>query len=381
MSAELLFVALAALFAGLDAVRRHLARRALDEAGTPPPAASEADVTVLQPILGGDPALADTLAATLAAAPEAGFVWLLDEDDAAGLAAAEAALARTGHARVTRLVAPRPPAGVNPKTHKLAAGAATVTTPWLAVLDDDTVPGPGAFGRLAALAGPDTLATGLPVYHARSTPLARLVTGFVNGRSAVTYLPAARLGRTRTINGMISTMRTADLARRGGFAAIVHEVTDDYALARLFLDRGGRIRQAAEPVAVATSVRDLGHYVALQRRWMVFARLYLAENPDPAILALVVLPEILILPLVASAGLAGPLALAGLAGLLLARAYANRSLLFRLTGRRAPILDPVFEILADLLAPLHAAAALVAPNRIRWRSRTLTLDGRRIADG
>lgn len=381
MTGTVAVLLLAAVFVGLDVVRRRLALREIAAQARWTAVVDEATVTCVQPILGGDPALASCLAANLRNAPTARFLWLVDEDDAAGQAAARQALAATAHPATTMLCGPRPPAAVNPKSFKLDAGLRHVETAFVAVLDDDTVLPVGALGHVAAQATPGVLVTGLPLYAARATVGSRLVTGFVNASSALTYLPAARLGLSRTINGMFSLMRTDDLRARGGFAPIVGEVTDDYALARLFLEGGGRIVQSARPVTVITTVRGLRHWLALMRRWMVFAQLYLRENLSLGIALLVVLPEFLALPLVVAACCVS-VSLAALALLLLvAKALATRALVRRLTGHPTPLSDIPYEIVAELLLPLHALSAGLLPGRIRWRDRMITLQGRRIADG
>ena len=273
MTALTLFVMLAALFAGSTLARCVLALSEIRRQARLGSAVTEASVTVLQPILGGDPALARCLERNLRHAGQARFLWVLDDDDAPGLEAARQAMAATGRADVARLVGPPPPPGRNPKCDKLARALDLVETPYVAVLDDDTVLPVGTLGRAAALAEPGVLVTGLPTYDARSTPWSRLLSGFVNASSIPTYLPAARLRLPRTINGMFAVMRTDDLRRRGGFAAIAGEVTDDYALARLFLSQSGRVMQTCLPLTIVTTVAGPRHYVVLMHRWMVFAQL------------------------------------------------------------------------------------------------------------
>lgn len=52
--------------------------RALPSGGA---TATQAEVAILQPVLGGDAHLQQVLAANLQALPDAQFVWLLDADD------------------------------------------------------------------------------------------------------------------------------------------------------------------------------------------------------------------------------------------------------------------------------------------------------------
>jgi len=375
MTDMLWFYGLAAVYGLLNLVRLVLvlAERRRQRAWMPT-ARPASDVTVLQPILGGDPCLADCLAANLRQGGDAHFLWLLDEEDAAGQAAARRA-ADGAAARLILDIAPAPPVGCNPKMTKLVRGLAQVTTPFVAVLDDDTILPPGMLGRAAGLVGAGDLVTGLPLYAARSTIWSRLVTGFVNANALLTYLPAARLGLSRTVNGMFTVMRTDDLRRLGGFAAIAQDVTDDYALACLFRQGGGRVIQTDMPVTIITHVTNLSHYLSLMRRWMVFARLYLTENLSPPLLLFVLLPGVLALPLLLAAAWTGPLAL--VVALLLLAGKAGITQWLRGGG---PWNDLLFDLAGEMLMPLHALTSGLGGPRIRWRGRSMVLEGKRITD-
>lgn len=381
MNSMFWFILLAIVYGVLNLARLFLAlserQRQRVTSSMPQP---EQAVTVLQPILGGDPALVDCLAANLRQDGGARYIWLLDSNDKAGQVAAGEALAQAAAAGIKADVhldiAPPPAPGLNPKTVKLARGLTKVETTFVAVLDDDSMLAVGALGRAAGLAAPNCLVTGLPLYAARGSVWSRLVTGFVNANATLTYLPASRLGLSRTVNGMFTAMRTEDLRRLGGFTAIDREVTDDYALARLFRNGGGSVVQADIPVNIVTSVGNAGHYFSLMRRWMVFARLYLRENISVSLLALVLLPGLLGLPLLLAAALAGPGAMVAGVTLMLGKALG----LYHLRGGGRPT-DLVFDLMAELLMPLHAITAGLGGNRILWRGRRMVLDGKRISDG
>lgn len=355
----------------------HGVRLALAWSGTRGPVATGApDVTVLQPILSGDPALEETLAAGPERAPEARFVWLVDDDDPEGRAVAD----RLAKARSTvRVVAGRPPAdGENPKTLKLIRGEALAETEVIAVLDDDTTLPPGGLERLAAEAlDCGGLATALPTWGRRPTGAAEaLVAGFVDGQGVSAYLAMARLGRNRTINGMAYAADAHALARAGGFAAMGHGVTDDWAIARLFLSRGHPLRQTTVPARVAVTVPGWSEAARLLRRWTVFAHRYVRANFDGAMVALVILPAVLPLAGLGLATLTGPAPVLVWIALLTARAAAHRRLVRAIGGAgTAPLWA---SVAAELALPLLSLAALLRPNRIRWRSRTMRLDGDRI---
>ena len=362
---------LALLYAALHALRLAFALRHLREERAMPVAEVDSPVTILQPILSGDPALRDRLTANLAAGDGAHFVWLVDDDDAEGQRiAADLAAGRPG----VRVLSGRPPEdGENPKLLKLIRGAPDAGT--IVVLDDDTVLRPGGALRLAARAT-EGLATAIPLWVAPPrTKGEALVAGFINGQGAATYFAMTALGRNRTINGMAYAVRAADLRWLGGFAAAGHEVTDDWAVARLATRRGLPLLQSVEVAEVAVTVPTLPEAFALLRRWMQFAARYLRANMDGALFSLVVLPGLIPLAGLVLALLTGPLAAILWLGLILSRAAVHARLVRALGGPGGGI---VAAALADLLLPLLSLAAAIAPNRMRWRTRHMDLRGGRI---
>lgn len=319
----------------------------------------EESVTVVQPVLSGDPLLEPTLNANLASLPEVKFLWMVDDDDH------EAQRVAANHPRVTTVIVPGPSDGENPKLAKLIRALPLVTTEYLLVLDDDTwLPGES---RLPV--DPDGVVTGLPVFESSATIYERLVGGFVNGNALLTYLPAARLGLQRTINGMVYAVRLEQIRRLGGFIAAGHELTDDYAVARLFLRHGLPLRQSATPAFVSMTIRSSGHYVRVMRRWMIFANRYLGDNWSLKAVLWIGLPALL--PLLGLlVGATQGLALYWML-LLLANALWNRLLLWWLLRVPTGLFDPLTDVVASLLTPLFAGLALTRPHRLTWRTRSI----------
>ena len=367
---------LCAIYALLTAVRAGLSWRYLGR-HTPQHAASAglADVTVLQPILSGDPTLAACLADNLSLTPEARFLWLIDEDDLEARAIAET-LAPPQRVRV--VLGPPPSNGENPKVAKLARAFPLVETRYLAVLDDDTVLPPGGLARAISSLEAGGLATGLPVYVSRANGWSRLVSGFVNGSALLTYPAASMVGAARTINGMFYVTEVASLARGGGFEAIRSSLTDDYAIASLFRRQGAPLTQTDVLHPISTTVADMGHYFGIMRRWMIFGSRYLRENRSLFSLVLILVPTLLAPVMLAVGLVAGwPCALGALV-LLLLKAIDNRSLRQRLGGPAGNALDMAYEAAADLLTPIHIILALISPNRFNWRSRRIRMTDERI---
>lgn len=349
----------------------HGARLTLAWQGRPVPGGPAVSVTVLQPILSGDPALASTLADGPDQMTTARFVWLVDEDDPEGRAVASTLAASRPNVVV---IVERPPQdGENPKTLKLIRGWEEVQTDVVAVLDDDTMLAPGGLDQLAAMArASGGLATALPSWGRRpQNAFEALVAGFVDGQGASAYLAMAKLGRNRTINGMAYAADAQALRRIGGFSAMGHAVTDDWAIARLFADNDRPIMQTAVPARVAVTLNGPVEAVRLLRRWTVFAHRYVGANLDVAMVGLVLVPAMLPLPGLILASFAGPLALVLWLGLLGVRAGLHRHLVRAIGGQGAA---PIWAIIASELAlPVISVAAGLRPSRIRWRSRRMRL--------
>ena len=319
------------------------------------PAASHAPLTIVQPILSGDPLLESTLRQNLKVHPNTQFLWMIDEDDSEAQRIADV-LARK-NLRVA--LCPPPQNGENPKLAKLIRALHMVTTERLMILDDDTV----FRGDLPTGA----LVTGLPVFTAQTTIYERLIGGFVNGSALLTYLPAAQLKLQRTINGMIYSVDAAQLRALGGFEAAGHELTDDYAVARLYARSGLAITQSTAPAFVSLTVTTPTAYIRVMRRWMIFASRYFGDNATLATFLWIALPGLL--PLVGLVIAPLPWAL-----LILAKALINRLLLWRITHTRSTPVDLLFECLADVLTPLWMVLASIQPNRLTWRSRKIDVE-------
>ena len=369
------YAALSAMRIGLSVhnwlrVEQAVARSATTQADRQP---DERPITVLQPILSGDPALPRLLAENLAHDLTARFVWLVDVDDAEGRRIT-AELAATCD-RVEVLLCPPCPPLTNPKVFKLALGLPRCTE-LVAVLDDDTVLPPGALPTARAALAEADLATGLPWYSPGPGPWAQLVAGFVNGNSLITYFSMLGFGQPVTINGMFYLTSRSALARAGGLEAILDRVCDDYELAQLYRGAGLRLAQTTITHPVTTEVPDAAAYGRLMHRWMVFASRLLSGSLSPQLTLLVLAPAVLPPAAIAVAlgsGAAGAAVGVGVAvGAKVAATQAARARLTPQVPRRFG-----YEYVADLLLPVQSALAILLPRRITWRGRRLRIvDGR-----
>ena len=336
----------------------------------------EGHVTVLQPILGGDPFLEQALQTNLQNAGNGEvFVWLIDEDDQPGRQVAEP-IARTNSSQIRLVLCPPCPAGINPKLFKLNRALPDVTTDFVAVLDDDTMLSAGHLQKAMAALSTCDLYTGLPRYAPGENLWSSLVAHFVNNNSILTYLSLLDWTGPFTINGMFYVMRTDTLRKLGGFEPILNQLCDDYSLARLVQHSGGRIRQGVTSQLLHTSISGPRHYLRQMHRWFLFARLLVADQllvVQCLLMVVLGLPPLLLWGSLLS--LAGRATGVLIVVLLLA---ARQSILWLLQQRifaDPPSSSWLISPIAELLHVVHLIHAGVSPV-ITWRSRRIRV-GRR----
>ena len=334
------------------------------------------EVTILQPILGGDPSLEDALATNLAQLPGAQFVWLIDVDDAAAREVGRRLVARFPCARIQLVDTPVPGRHANPKIAKLALVEARVATEYLVVLDDDTRLTRAGLEALLAGLEDHHVSTGLPLYRRGDGLPGRLLAQFVNAQSVLTYLPLLVVAPAITLNGMCYALRTARLRALGGFAPLVNRLTDDLAVARLVREAGGRIRQTIVPLELSTTVAGWSHYFRLMHRWCVFAWIQVRSQSLAWRVAIPLVHGVSPLLLWAACVCAvrvGAAHGAWIAAGVMAVVVVTREGIHR--GVRAMVgagalNDAPASLVSELLQPLHLAHALIS-RRIHWRSRVI----------
>ncbi|WP_341517264.1 glycosyltransferase [Citrobacter gillenii] len=327
------------------------------------------DVTVLQPILSGDPALSSVLETNLQQLPDAHFLWLIDDDDDEGARVSRQLQQRYPQCDIRLLRYAPAPQGLNPKLFKLEQARSQVQTSCLMVLDDDTSLDASSLQHMLSELNAHTLVTALPWYRPAHNIPSRLLAQFVNDNSALTYLPLLPFTRPLTLNGMCYVIYRDTLAQVGGFTPILHHLTDDLALATLLTRQGIEIVQSTATVQVQTSVPDLRRYARQMHRWFLFATLLMREKTVSVNLAIFLLqglhPLLLwsMLILALSGGAADAVILTGV---VIIRYFALRCVQHGLS-ELIPA-HPMLSLLSELLQPVHLLHAML--NRtIYWRSR------------
>ncbi len=340
-------------------------------------------VSIMQPILSGDPALAACLERNLAARTsyEREFIWLIDADDAEARRVCRELAARRPDLTVRVVELPPPAPEHNPKLAKLIAGAAIARGEVLCVLDDDTMlPDGGLELCLPHLDRPGVgLAFGLPYYTSFDNLWSSLVACFVNSSSLMTYIPFAAVREPVTINGMFYALRRETLEAVGGFAGLERVVADDFAVASRLRAHGYRLAQTPLLHPIRTTVRGPRHYLGLIQRWLIFPRESLMRHLGPGDLAafygLVVAPVFFpwlaaAAPLLGRGPWARRLALGYFALSFAVFAHHNRAYL----GSAVPWARSWLVPLVQLALPAQTLAALLAPRRIVWRGHVLRVE-------
>ena len=355
----LLILLLKSLSAGY--YQRHFPRRTFNGSAT--------DVAILQPILSGDPNLENTLAQNVEQLSGVHFCWLVDEDDNVARQTVSRLQQRFTHANITVQYFPPAPETINPKLFKLQPALERVQQNYIIVVDDDTVLSPTGLNSLLAALEQHTLATGLPHYQHGNNIASDLLAAFVNNNAAMTYLATLPFMAPVTINGMTYAFKRDVYLGYGGFAAIMHHLTDDLAVAEQVLSQGGSICQTPDRQIIATHLDGWSSYVRQMHRWFVFAHLLFGRKNrfiQTIMVLLYGLPPLILCTLLLISLLYSSLS-AWLA--LLAVIVIRHAITIRYTGEPAFSIRPcLISVLAELLQWLHLLHAAVY-RTIRWRKR------------
>ena len=347
----------------------------------PPHGQPVALVSILQPILSGDPTMPAGLEQNLTMQTRypLEFLWLVDEDDFEAQRICRDLLARHPDKKARMILLPPPGPRQSPKMIKLIAGARHVSGDVLCVLDDDTrLPDFGLETCLPFLDQPGVgLAFGLPYYVSFENFWSRLVAYFVNSHSLMSYVPYAMLAEPVTINGMFYAIRRGVLDDIGGFEGLESILADDFAIAQRMRARGYRLAQTPLRHAISTWVGAPRHYFSLIQRWFIFPResmlRHLNAREQVLFYGMALLP--VFLPWLAI------LVSLQMPGLWLGSLFyfvCNQLIFVRFNRvylkRASPGRHSYWVTLIALLLPLQVLAALLAPQRVNWRGNILQVE-------
>ncbi len=271
--------------------------------------------------------------------------------------------------RLVAVASAGPPAGWVGKTHALHTAAARATGDVFVCLDADAVLRDDRAlarlaGRWAHYGGAGTALTGLPHYLDRGPAL--LLTGLVPF-AVMAALPVPLVPRTSSpalsaLNGQVWTIGAPDYRRLAPHAAHADEVLEDVMIGR-FLKRSG-LRLHFDDLQRDVAVKMYGSFGEAWRGFRKNAYLLAGGTPARAAAFFALYGLVWVAPSVLWA--TGPLGLASLATLALAKGVVDRSQGFPLwTTLAAP------AALA-LGAALQADSAVAhARGRVAWKGRAV----------
>lgn len=356
-------------------------RRADQEKREIDPAVS---ISIVQPILSGDPTLWDCLSANLIMKTmyQKEFVWCIDDDDAPALVGCQALMQKYPEVSVRLLSLPPSPAEISPKTFKLMAGIEVAKGEVIVCLDDDTMlPDESLEASIPQLYQHNIGAIfGLPYYVNFSNIWSALVSCVVNGNSLLTYLPYTYLVEPFTINGMFFAIRRDVLEKVNSFRGIETEICDDYAIAKRLRSYGYTLAQTSVCHGISTQVQDGNQYINLLNRWFIFPQASILQaaslNELVSFYLLAFLPTLfpifLLSYLIFNPSFHVALYGVGYLGL-------NALMLFRLNDRYLKNATPTnyypWLAIMPVLLPFHILLSLVMPRKIRWRGHAMEIRG------
>ena len=333
--------------------------------------------TVVQPILSGDPRLANDLRANLQQTESVEFYWLIDQSDTEAQRVADQICQDASFAQRIRIfLIEDVPQGINPKSYKIEQVVEELTRPYLIVLDDDSVIDFSKMGELTTYLGQEVILTGIPYNQERSNFWSKLVAAFVNGNSFITYFTMAEVEANHSINGMFYILPVELAKDQGLFTAIKDYLCDDLAVADFLRSKGVSIIQTRVTCNVRTTIKNAKQYLLQMKRWLLFSSIYLKKHLDFKVFTLIGLTSFLPLPIILLTLFLGwPYLLVALVLLLIKAIWM---LLYRqsILMNQLHLDEVLYEVLNDFLLPWLFLYVLLTPPVINWRGRKI-----RVTDG
>lgn len=235
-------------------------------------------VTIVQPILSGDPTLEETLTFNLHANPEVNFLWLIDDNDNKAQELTKTLKQDFEHINIKILSYKDCPDKINPKVFKLNQGLKKVVTDYVVILDDDAMILPDTLNDLVVNLKHNDLTTGLPIYKDNGNFWCKLMTQFVNNNSAMTYLPLLWFWKPVSINGMCYALKTTTVRQLNYFDSILGYLADDLSLALIMKQKKMNLYQSRHYILLQTNIENSDRYKNLMHRWFLFATLLLKNH-------------------------------------------------------------------------------------------------------
>lgn len=341
-------------------------------------------VTIVQPILSGDPTIWQVLADNLrfASTYQIDYIWAIDDDDELAQGECLRVLAEyqksTSQPRPVKILSlPAAPEDYSPKTFKIVEGFKLSSSDILINLDDDTTLPDHALEIVGPLlAKPTTGAVfAVPFYKSFGDTWSSFISSFVNGFSTWSYIPYTSFIRPFTINGMFYAVRRSVYDKVNGLYGLEKDICDDYVFGQRLINYGYYLVQAPLLHPISIKVKDLRHCLNIIKRWFVFTNASVMTSTTKnlivfytVVFAALFHPFVLLMLFLLSPGEWSAGLLLGYVALHLYTAHlVNKNYL----GGVTPWWGLVINELYSFVLPLHAAWTLIVPKRINWRGHVM----------
>ena len=355
----LALVALAYHAFAARALARHMRR-------APAPAGTQPSVTILKPLYGAEPRLADNLASFLEQ-DYAGPVQLMlatNTADDPAVEAARAVMVRYPDSDITLFTGPRL-SGANGKMGNCAAALPHARHGIIILSDSDMVVGRDYLARITAVLEQPEAGAVSCLYVGRGDAgfWSRLSAAILSTITLPNMAVGLRTGMAQPCMGSTIALRHETLEAIGGFAAFRDVLADDHAIGAAV--RGLGLNVVIPPMVLvhAGAEASLGQLWRQHLRWAVTVRDLAGAGHYGSLITHA-------LPLALACATVAPRA----GGLLVAATLALRMAMVTRVNRLAPQARtaPWLVPLADLFAFAAFCGSLFA-RRIDWRGETLTM--------
>lgn len=243
--------------------------------GRDPLATNFPPISILKPVHGREPAAERAFRSWCRLAyPGTWELIVICEDAEQPLYPLLAALTDEFSDRVRLVLSgPNLDAGVNGKSHNLAAAARVARHDWLLIADSDTLADADVLPRFAAAIGEHTGAvSATPRIVAASGLPARLEQLLVNHLLAPFEYALARLRGAHGLWGTLLLVRRECVEAAGGFTALGRVLCEDIALERAVRRQGRRCTLLRRPVDVVAAPHGWRTLLRHWQRWLVGLR-------------------------------------------------------------------------------------------------------------
>lgn len=335
--------------------------------------------SVIQPIVSGDENLKMCLRQNIINHYGVNFVWIIDDGDNEASLITNELVRDYGPESETAcdiriVVAKDIPRNINEKVYKQNLGLQFARAYFIAADDDCIINIDGLNQIKDMIDRRNCVITGQPYYRNAKGFFSRLVVGFVNGNTLLTYPVIEALKVTYSLNGMFYVAKTSMFKDLDVYPRVEQKLSDEYEIAKVLLDHGVEIKQMFIPCSVGTTIYGLHHYVTLMKRWMVFVNIYMGEKLKITTFMTIALPTALPLIMVALASTINILWLLIVVLMLLSIHISNYYLRKRRLNTDEPLIMIVYELVSFIIQPLHFIGSLVRPRSVLWRKNRVTLN-------